>query len=269
MRSVSFLKDLRDTRETYAALQSRQIPDDAAEFLRRFVGLEPDPWQERVLQHSATPGAQTALACGRQIGKSTVCAALATHVALTEPGSLILIVAPSQRQALETFGAAARMYRAVGEPVPSDSFRKLGLELKNGSRIEALPGTPKTIRGFAAVRLLIIDEAAHIDEELYHALRPMLAVSGGSLLLASTPYGQIGPFPHAWFYGGDAWHRESVPSTDCPRISLEFLEGERASMPDQIFRREYMCSFDEADTQVFSEELIQSIVDDDLIPEIF
>jgi hypothetical protein len=124
-------------------------------------------------------------------------------------------------------------------------------------------------RSLAAVRLLIIDEAAHIDEELYHALRPMLAVSGGSLLLASTPYGQVGPFPHAWFYGGDAWHRESVPSTECPRISMEFLEGERATMPDQIFRREYMCSFDEADTQVFSEELIQSIVDDDLIPEIF
>ena len=57
----------------------------------------------------------------------------------------------------------------------------------NGSRIEALPGSEKTIRGFSGVGLLILDEAARVDDALYYAVRPMLAVSGGSLMMLTTP----------------------------------------------------------------------------------
>ena len=57
---------------------------------------------------------------------------------------------------------------------------------------EALLGTEKTIRGFSGAVLLIVDEAARVDDALYYALKPMLAVSGGSLLMLSTPYGLRG-----------------------------------------------------------------------------
>jgi hypothetical protein len=57
---------------------------------------------------------------------------------------------------------------------------------------EALPGTEKTIRGFSGAALLIVDEAARVDDALYYAVKPMLAVSGGSLLMLSTPYGRRG-----------------------------------------------------------------------------
>jgi hypothetical protein len=59
---------------------------------------------------------------------------------------------------------------------------------------EALPGTEKTIRGFSGAALLIVDEAARVDDALYYAVKPMLAVSGGSLLMLSTPYGRRGGF---------------------------------------------------------------------------
>jgi hypothetical protein len=59
---------------------------------------------------------------------------------------------------------------------------------------EALPGTEKTIRGFSGAALLIVDEAARVDDALYYAVKPMLAVSGGSLLMLSTPYGRRGEF---------------------------------------------------------------------------
>jgi hypothetical protein len=48
---------------------------------------------------------------------------------------------------------------------------------------EALPGTQKSIRGFSGAALLIVDEAARVDDALYYAVKPMLAVSGGSLLM--------------------------------------------------------------------------------------
>ena len=128
------------------------------------------------------------------------------HKALTTPRSLVLILAPSERQAKETFAKAATLYR---HDIPADSYRKLGMELRNGSRIEALPGTEKTIRGFSGVELVIVDEAARVPDELYYAVRPMLAVSGGRLMMLSTPYGRRGVFYEEWT-GGEGWERYEV-----------------------------------------------------------
>ena len=61
-----------------------------------------------------------------------------------------------------------------------------------------LPGQEKTIRGFSGVTLIIEDEASRVDDTLYRAVRPMLAVSGGRLILMSTPYGQTGHFFEEW-----------------------------------------------------------------------
>ena len=65
----------------------------------------------------------------------------------------------------------------------------------NGSRILSLPGTEKTVRCYSGVVLLIIDEAARVDDALYRAGRPMLAVSKGRLSAFSTPFGKRG-----WFH---------------------------------------------------------------------
>ena len=56
------------------------------------------------------------------------------------------------------------------------------LELENGSCIVSLPGKEGTIRGFSGVKLLAIDEAAWVPDDLYLAVRPMLAVSQGRLV---------------------------------------------------------------------------------------
>src|SRR5215213_7008933 len=136
------------------------------------AGLDPDPWQRDLLRSSSD---RILLNCCRQSGKSTMAALIALHRALYTHGSLVLILAPSERQAKETFGKVATHYRDLGYPVPPDSYRKLGMELTNGSRVEALPGSEKTVRGFSGVDLLILDEASRISDELYHATRPMLA----------------------------------------------------------------------------------------------
>ncbi len=41
---------------------------------------------------------------------------------------------------------------------------------------------------------LKIDEAARVSDELYRAVRPMLATSGGRIVLLSTPFGKRGFF---------------------------------------------------------------------------
>jgi hypothetical protein len=139
------------------------------------------------------------------------------------------------------------------------------MSLTNGSRIEALPGTEKTIRGFSGVDLLILDEAARVDDELYFAVRPMLAVSGGALLMLSTPYGKRGVFFEEWT-GGHGWDRYEVPAGEVPRIGDAFLAEERRSLPEWVYRQEYECSFEETEDQVFTHDEVEAAFTDAVKP---
>jgi len=221
------------------------------------LGFEPDPWQAEVLR---SPARRIILNCCRQSGKSTVAALLALHMALYRPPALVLLLSPSLRQSSELFRKVADLYRRVATEIPSEAESSLRLELSNGSRIVSLPGKEQTIRGFSGVDLLVVDEAARVPDDLYNAVRPMLAVSGGRLVLLSTPFGKTGFFYTTWTEGGSGWLRVKVTAKDCPRISPEFLEEERHTLGPWWFRQEYLCEFEDSETQVFPSDLIRSAV---------
>jgi hypothetical protein len=126
-----------------------------------------------------------------------------------------------------------------------------------------LPGKEANVRGFSAVSLLIIDEAARVSDELYKALRPMLTVADGDLWLLSTPYGKRGFFHENWAYGGDSWARFRVPATKCSRISAKRLEFDRGQMGVAWFRQEYMCEFLATESQMFEPEMVQDALRDE------
>ena len=260
MSTASLAREVRHLRERGRS-RRREIPPDRVEFAR-VVGLDPDHWQMRLLRSDAP---RVLMNCARQTGKSTAAGVLALHKALTTPGSLVLILAPAERQAKELFSKVAGFYHALGHPIPADSYRKLGVEFSNGSRIEALPGTEKTIRGFSGAALLIVDEAARVEDDLYYAIRPMLAVSGGRLMMLTTPYGKRGVFFEEWS-GGEGWERYEVRAEECERIPPSFLEEERRALPAWIFRQEYECSFEDTEDQLFGYELVQSSISGEVTP---
>jgi len=140
------------------------------------------------------------------------------------------------------------------------------LELESGSRIVSLPGTDGSVRGFSAVRLLIIDEASRVEDGLYYAVRPMLAVGGGRLVAMSTPFGKRGFFWDTWENSPLKWERIRVPATECPRIPAEFLADEEHAMTANIFRQEYMCEFTESGASLFPMELLEACLFDDNEP---
>jgi hypothetical protein len=261
MNAKTLLREIEKLEAERSAARA-EVAADRVEFAR-LLGIEPDEWQRRLLLSDAP---QVLINCGRQTGKSTIAATLALHRALSIPGSLVLVLAPAERQAKELFSKVASFYRGLGYPIPADSYRKLGMELKNGSRIEALPGTEKTVRGFSAVDLLLVDEASRVSDELYHAVRPMLAVSGGRLLMLSTPFGKRGEFYETWENGANAWERYEVPASECPRISAEFLAAERRAMPERVYLQEFECEFTEVDDQVFSHDLVMGALSDEVAP---
>jgi hypothetical protein len=129
----------------------------------------------------------------------------------------------------------------------------------------SLPGKEATIRGYSGVRLLVVDEAARVDDALYYSVRPMLAVSGGRLVALSTPFGKRGWFHHEWT--ADAgWHTVQVTAEQCPRISPAFLAEERASLGDWWYRQEYQCEFVETLDQVFRYEHVMGALSPEVRP---
>ena len=170
-----------------------------------------------------------------------------------EPKSLVLLLLPSLRQSQELLRTAIDFYRAADQVEPPQAESAIRLELTNGSRIVSLPGKEGTVRGYSGVRLLIVDEASRVLDDLYYAVRPMLAVSGGRLLALSTPFGNRGWFYEAWAQG-EGWERYEVPATECPRIRPEFLAEEQRTLGDWWFRQEYLCQLLDAQSQAFRRE---------------
>jgi hypothetical protein len=228
------------------------------------AGIVPDAWQSDLLRSNAK---QMILLCSRQAGKSTVTSILGLHEAIYKPNSLILLLSPSLRQSQELFRKLQDVYSAINSPMLPEATEEsaLRLELSNGSRIVALPGKEATIRGFSAVSLLIIDEASRVEDGLYSSVRPMLAVSGGRIILLSTPFGKRGFFHAEWTDGQD-WRKVKITAEQCPRIDKEWLQRERAMIGDWWYRQEYFCEFVETMDSVFSFDDIQAAIDDDLQP---
>jgi hypothetical protein len=215
--------------------------------LMRLLGLEPDPWQADVLEGDH---ARLLLNCCRQAGKSTTVALLGLARALYAPCTLVLLVSRSLRQASELYRTLTDFHRRLGSKL---LLRQTAheLQLTNRSRVVCLPCREETIRGYANVSMLVIDEAARVPDDLYRAVRPMLAVSGGRLVCLSTPYGKRGFFWEAWAKGGPDWHRIEVPAGQVPRIKPEFLAEERRALGESWFRQEYGCSFEALEGLVY------------------
>jgi hypothetical protein len=243
---------------------------DKVAFFKAATGYDHlDEWQEKFL---LSEHRHKILNCSRQAGKTTVNAVDCLHTAIFEPKSMIVVIGPAERQSKEFFRTVVEAFNELGYfdfQAGLASDRKLGMELPNGSRIEALPGgSPQTIRGFKKVRKLVLDEAAHMHEDVYTAARPFLMASSGNLHMLSTPHGKQGFFYETWESAmanpKGRWEAYSVNAYQVSHFKIEDIEAEKAEIPARKFRQEFMCSFEDTDDQVFSyEDIRDAYLDDD------
>ncbi len=216
------------------------IPAAAPEFALQTLQFPADATQQEIL---ASPARRVVLCCTRQWGKSTTGAIKALHHALVNAACLVLIASRTRRQAGELLEKIINFSKLLDIPYRRAPRHPDSLLLPNGSRIIALPGVPDSLRGFSAVSLLIVDEAAYVPDELYFALRPMLATTNGTVWLLSTPRNRNGFFYDEWSTEGNSWTKFKVTAPDCPRISEDFLDEERKLHGPALFKREYFCDF--------------------------
>lgn len=230
--------------------------------LAKLAGMELSSYQEQAI---ASPESYQLWNWARQVGKSTAASIKILWTMLFEPESLTLAAAPKLDQSKLLLKSVLRLYKALGKPIPLTTLNAESIEMVNGSRFQVVPDVDSTSRGYAGVRLLVIDEAARVSNATYAALRPTLATSGGQLLAISTPNGQAGWYYNAW-ENGEGFERSRVVATECDRISSDFLRQEQESLPADVYASEYLCQFRSAEGSVFRYEDVTACFDSQLIP---
>lgn len=248
-----------------ARLRARVVERDPIAFAASCGFPDLDPWQRELL---TADWRQALLNCSRQAGKSSAASLLGLYEAV-EHGRLVLLLAPALRQSTELMRKVKDAYRTLAdrERVPAIAEESvLKLEFANGGRVLSLPGRADTIRGFSGVGLLVVDEASWVPDDVYYAIRPMLAVSGGRIINLSTPFGRRGFFFKEWAEGGSDWHRVEIPAEQCPRIPKDWLAEERKRIGEWWYSQEYENQFVDTTDQVFRYEDVQAAYDDDVSP---
>jgi hypothetical protein len=211
---------------------------DPALWVLDVVGQTPAPWQQTFLR--ARRSASILALTARQVGKTTTAAWAIAHNMMFYPNSLSVVVCPAQRQSGEAVRRVRDTLVAAKAALVTDNT--YGLELKNRSRVLALPGSDDSIRGLSVDGWIIADEAARLSSDLLAAVRPMRARHPNTrLAMMSTAWSRIDPFWQAWESETSHWIRLKVTadSPDCP-LSAEHLARERAVMSADEYRREYL-----------------------------
>ncbi len=226
---------------------------DAVAYAERKLGIKLDDWQKEYIAHKGN----TVVRAGRQSGKSFAESLRVALFALLNPKTNTLIIASVDRQSIELLEKVKSqiMGLAKNQIKGRPTFHKI--ELKNGSKIIAEPAgqTGYGLRGFT-IHKLVADEAHYIPDAVFVAVRPMLATTGGTLDLLSTPRGNEGFFYDC--FQTDEFYQIHIKSEECPRISDEFLSQEKKRMTKLEYCQEYEAEFLDSLMQFFPRELLDS-----------
>jgi hypothetical protein len=220
------------------------------------AGWRPHPGQQAFLSSRAPV---RVLACGRRWGKTEVIAAEIARMLLGNAPRQVLLVAPSQEQAMLGFERTLEFLHRAGARPTVRRTPAPTLVIGN-SRLWARPATRggMFLRGRKA-HLIIVDEAAYVPEAVVaEVLVPMLADTGGRLALISTPRGK-NYFYRYYLQGQEdgirVWSLRS-PSWHNPLLSPTVLQMQASMMTSRQFQIEYGAAFLDAEGQVFRTEWV-------------
>jgi phage FluMu gp28-like protein len=177
----------------------------------------------------------------RQTGKDHTATAEAVIDCYNHPGTTWIIVAASERQALESLAKAKEWaaalqfeiadYTEAAGNIPYSVARTASTEIKwsNGSRLLALPANPSTIRGYSA-NLILTEFAFHENPDaIWRAIYPTISnpLRGGpkKLRIISTPNGLNNKFAHLWHSIVTPPLNLNLPSTQDSELSTQDLNS--------------------------------------------
>lgn len=211
------------------------------------------PWQAPVFSAVTSDNGEGNLyliKARRQCGKSVLCEAILLFFALSRDNSIGFCLEPTLKQCRRVWKQIVKAVGGESSPVlKSCNQTLLTIEFINGSEItfgSAEQGD--ALRGATVKKsVLIIDEAAFVDDETIQVLQPLVDVSNAPVMYVSTPLFMDGRFYETYVRGinGDPrvkvfdWALEDTSQL----LSNEKLEYYRSTMSPLKFQSEYLAQF--------------------------
>ena len=224
---------------------------------RTYTGFTPHQKQREILTSILSGASKYHIAnIGRQFGKSLMGMNLALYWMINSGPCKVMWVSPVYSQAnkvqKELYGAIA-----TSGLVKNNNFSSNELELKNGSRIIFRSAERyDNIRG-ETLDYAILDECAYMRDEAWtEAIKPTLLVKGKKVLFISTPKGKSGWFYDLYQLGLSDDHPNYQAyrgsSYDTPFIDPHEIDEAKRTLPENVFKQEYLAEFIEGGGEVFS-----------------
>jgi hypothetical protein len=191
----------------------------------------------------------------RQLGISNTYAFVAAEEATA--GGTVLVVSKSLDQAALFL---EYVYTALSDaPHPEYTAQnKYSLKFSNGGQVICQPATKRAGRGIPAT-IVILDEFAwqHYARDIYTAILPTLATTGGRLIILSTPYGVGNLFQELWAFsqtpiGEKIWRSFFLPWQRHPDWDDEWAAKMRVQMGPIAFAQEHDVDFQGSGENIFS-----------------
>ena len=234
-----------------------KVLKDGRLFFKAVTALNPYDWQVKFIENEST---FESLRVSRQGGKSITAAVKIVREVLLHGNQFVIITSPTRQQSMVIFRQVSRILNELALIAPGIIKQVLATQAHLANESWVMVFSRTAVRGPTATRI-VIDEAAYVENEVFVAIRPTLAASGGKLTLISTPYGKQG-----YFYEShtslEHFYRVHVPCTEVPHLSKEFLESERVTMTEAEYAQEYLAEFIETADNFFTREEVRSIIGD-------
>lgn len=191
---------------------------------------------------------------GRQFGKTLLATNQMIYWALNERGVKIGWVSPIYRQAKKVFKETFKAFERRPEMyAKGTSHSDLIIQYPTGSSIQFFSSENyDSIRGFT-FDYLICDEFAFMDERAWsEVLRATVLAKGKKVLLISTPKGRNHFYTlHCLDGVNDQYKSFHMTSYDNPLINPTEIDDAKLTLPERIFRQEYLAEFLEDGSGVF------------------
>jgi hypothetical protein len=257
MYSANFHRFLELTTEGDAEVRSKSEIPAVSEWAKEHLKFQADKIQASVLDHNAH---RLILCCARQWGKTTIVAIKALHTAIFNPGTEIVVISRSVKQASLLLNKVCQSAAILSFPRKRVLGYENSLHLPNGSKIFAVANSEKSSRGYTA-NIVIVDEAALIEDDVIGSASPTLSRTNGKLWLLSTPNGQKGLFYHVWHDKAlPGWLKVKATIEDSAYATPEFIAEQKRLFPFN-FRQDFYCEFMPAKGSLLSRERIEQMID--------
>jgi hypothetical protein len=198
---------------------------------------------------------------GRQFGKSLLATNQALYWLLNDTKFGVVEVAwvsPIYNQANKVYEQVVKAFAETSIITKKDGT-KLKIEFSTGSTLQFFSAERyDNIRGFT-FDYLICDEFAFMDSEAWtEVLRATVLVKGKKVLLISTPKGKN----HFWqlhqLDGVNPQYKSfTMTSYDNPLIDPKEIDDARITLPDHVFRQEYLGDFIDGGAGLFQGQVIR------------